>query len=79
MKDAGVGVLSQTCLEDCHSYVAAISIILLGNCIRVSYNPSCLGNFSVVFWNGCLAVMLLFLSHYVPPELKGILFYIQVS
>ena len=31
VNNAGVGVLSQTCLENCHSYAGAISIILLGN------------------------------------------------
>ena len=31
MENAGVGVLSQICLENCHSYAGAISIMLLGN------------------------------------------------
>ena len=78
MNDTGVGVISFTCLDNCKAYIGAIAIILLGSYYIFLHSFVFYLICSVVLWNGILAILFLWLSLKFPPNLKGILFYIQV-
>ena len=81
VNNTGVGVISFTCLDNCHVPIGIIAIILLGiinTYICIHLYIQMFFFCSIVLWNGILAILFLWLSQKFPPNLKGILFYIQV-